>query len=264
MTRKGVIDMNKYITVLVAILLVCVISVGFTACNVTLEEMDGDASYVGTDKDRSVELVDDFFEETLKNPDFVVTCKDKNGVVQYTETVNGTSSYTLFKNGFKDYAFKKGDHFYVAKIRFSQNEANETVETHYYYCSDSTKPGYCADTQGSTMEDMYNSCFCLFMDKELGAGLIKELPEEGATFHCRHHINTINNYQTASLEFTYTTDQGTVTLTASSEGDKVTSMHLVTDAAAGDDSDSDLTWTFVYGAAAITLPDTDAWDREVA
>ena len=256
--------MKKYITVLTAVLLVCVIGVGFAACNVTLEEMDGDAYYAGTDKDRSVELVDDFFEETLKNPGFVVTCTDKDGVLLYTETVNGTSSYTLFKNGSKDYAFKKGDHFYVAKIRFSPNAENEPVETHYYYCSDSTKPGYCADTQGSTMEDMYNSCFCLFMDKELGAGLIRELPEEGATFHCMHHINTTANYHTASLELTYTTEQGTVTLTASSEGDKVTSMHLVIDATAGDDSDCDLTWTFVHGAADITLPDTDAWDREVA
>ena len=256
--------MNKYIKVFAAVLLVCVISVAFAACNVRLEEMDGDAYFAGTDKDRSVELVDDFFEETLKDPAFVVTCKDKDGVVQYTETVNGTSSYTLFKNGSKDYAFKKGDHYYVAKIRFSRNEANETVETHSYYCSDSTKPGYYADTPGSTMEDMYNSSFCLFMDKALGAGLVRELPEEDATFHCMHHINTTDNYHTASLEFTYTTDQGTVTLTGSSDGDKVTDVHLVIDAADGDDSDSDLTWTFVYGSAAITLPDTDAWDREVA
>ena len=256
--------MKKYLTVLAVVLLVCVISVAFAACKVKLEEMDGDAYFAGTDKARCVELVDDFFEETLKNPEFVVTCKDKDGVVQYTETVNGTSSYTLLKNGFKNYAFKKGEHFYVAKICYSQNAANETVETHYYYCSDSTKPGYCADAQGSTMEDRYNLSFCLFMDKELGAGLIKELPEEGATFHCMHHINTTDNYHTASLEFTYTTEQGTVTLTASSEGDKVTSMRLVIDAAAGDDSDVDLTWTFVYGSAVITLPDTDAWDREAA
>jgi len=256
--------MNKYITALTAVLLVCVISVAFAACNITLEEMDGDAYYAGTDKERCVELVDDFFEETLKNPDFVVTCKDKDGVVKYTETVNGTSSYTLFKSGFKDYAFKKGNHFYVAKIRFFRNEVNETVETHYYYCSDSTKPGYRADTQGSTMEDMYNSCFCLFLDKELGVGLMKELPEEDATFHCMHHINTISNYRTASLEFTYTTDQGTVTLTGTSEGDKVTGIHLVIDAVAGDDSDIDLTWKFVHGNAAITLPDTDAWDSENA
>ena len=256
--------MKKHLTVLAAVLLICVISVQFAACNVTLEEMDGDAYFAGTDKDRSVELLDDFFEETLKNPDFVVTCKDKEGVVQYTETVKGTSSYTLFKNGSKDYAFKKGDNFYVAKIRFSQNAANEAVETHYYYCSDSTKPGYRADTQDSTMEDVYNSCFCLFMDKELGAGLIKELPEEGATFHCMHHINTLSNYHTASLDFTYTTDEGTVTLTAASEGDKVTSIHLVIDAVLGDDSDVDLTWTFVHGNAAITLPDTDAWDKETA
>ena len=257
--------MKRVMTSLAAILLVCMVSIfALSACKITLGEMDGDEYFSGTDKARCVELMNDFFEETLKDPDFVVTCKDKDGVVQYTETVKGTSSYTLLKNGFKNYAFKKGDHFYVAKINYSQNSANETVEEHHYYCSDSTKLGYCADTAGCTMEDRYNACFCQFMNKELGAGLIKELPEEGATFHGMHHVNWVSNYPTAMYEFTYTTDQGTVTLTASSEGDKVTDIHLVIDAAAGDDSDSDLTWTFVHGGASVTPPDTDTWDRENA
>ena len=97
------------------------------------------------------------------------------------------------------------------------------------------------------------------MNKELGAGLIKELPEEDATFDGMHHIEWVSNYPTATFDFTYTTDQGTVTLTAASDGDKVTSVHLVIDAAAGD-----LTWTFVHGGASVTPPDTDAWDRETA
>ena len=252
--------MKRSMTALVAILLVCVVSVfALSACKITLGEMDGDEYFSGTDKARCVELMNVFFEETLKAPDFVVTCKDKDGVVQYTETVKGTSSYTLLKNGSEEYAFKKGEHFYVAKIRYSQNSANETVENHHYYCSDSTKPGYCADA-----EDRYNLCFCLFMNKELGAGLIKELPEEDATFDGMHHIEWVSNYPTATFDFTYTTDQGTVTLTAASDGDKVTSVHLVIDAAAGDDSDTDLTWTFVHGGASVTPPDTDAWDRETA
>ena len=254
--------MKRYMTALAVLLLVCVISVfAFTACNFKLGEMDGDEYFSGTDKERCVELVDDFFEETLKDPDFVVTCTNKDGVVQYTETVKGTSAYTLLKNGSKEYAFKKGGHFYVAMIHYSQNSANETVEEHHYYCSDSTKPGYYADTEGCTMEDRYNLCFCQFMNKELGVGLIKELPEEGATFQGMHHIEWVSNYPTATLDFTYTTDKGTVTLTASSDGDKVRSVHLVIDEAAGDDSDIDLTWTFVHGGASVTLPDTDAWDR---
>ena len=254
--------MKRSITIIAAVLLVCVASVlALTACKVTLEPMDGSEYYDATYKERCVELVSDFFEETLKDPDFVVTCKTKDGTLFYTETVKGTSSHTVYADGSETYAYLKGEHFYVANIRLSQNEANETVETHSYYCSDSTKPGYCADTASCTMEDRYNACFCRFMDKELGAGLIKELPEEGATFYGMHHVNWVSNYPTATYEFTYTTDQGTVTLTASSEGDKVSSIHLVIDAAAGDDSDVDLTWTFVHGGASVTPPDTDAWDR---
>ena len=251
-------------TSLAAILLVCMVSIfALSACKITLEEMDGDEYFSGTDKARCVELMNDFFEETLKDPDFVVTCKDKDGVVKYTETVKGTSSYTLFKNGWEDYAFKKGDHFYVANISYFKFPPDRTVESHGYYCSDSTKPGYRADTENWTMEDNYNADFCRFMDKGSGAGLIKELPEEGATFHGMHHVNWVSNYPTATYEFTYTTDQRTVTLTASSEGGKVSSIHLI-DAVAGDDSDIDLTWTFVHGGASVTPPDTDAWDRENA
>jgi len=251
--------MKRVMMALAAILLVCMVSIfALTACKITLGEMDGDEYFSGTDKARCVELMNDFFEETLKDPDFVVTCTNKDGVVQYTETVKGTSAYTLFKNGSKEYAFKKGGHFYVAMIHYSQNSANETVEDHHYYCSDSTKPGYCADTAGCTMEDRYNAYFYQFMDKN--AELIKKLPEEGATFHGMHHVNWVSNYPTATYEFTYATDQRTVRLTASSEGGKVSSIHLI-DAVTGDDSDIDLTWTFVHWIASVTPPDTDAWDR---
>lgn len=48
-----------------------------------------------------VSALDSFFEETLKEPDFVVTCKNKDGVVQFTETVKG-KGYTpiSMKNDF--------------------------------------------------------------------------------------------------------------------------------------------------------------------
>ena len=254
--------MKKLLTTLIVVLLICIVSVfALTACGIELEEMDGNEYYSTTEKVRSVELIDEFFEETLNSPDFVVTCKDKDGVVRYTETVNGTSSYTLYKDGSKTYAFKKGDHFYVAQIKQVKNEAGETVETHTYYCSDSTKPGYYAGTQGNTMADMYLSDYCRFMNKHDGTGVVKELSEEGATFNCMTHIERVSHYPTGSLDFSYTTDRSSVTLTASSEGDKVNSLHLVINETAEGGRAEDLTWTFVYGNAAITLPDVDAWDK---
>ena len=258
--------MKRSMMALAVVLLVCCVSAfALTACNVTLEPMDGSEYYDATNKARCAELIDEFFEETMKTPDFVVTCKDKDGVEQYTETVKGTSSYTLYKDGSKTYAFKKGNNFYVAQITLSQNGAGESVENHIYYCSDSTKGGYYAGTQESTMEDMYNSNYCRFMNKTLGVGVVKELPEEeGATFHALTHIERVSHIPTASYEFTYTTDKGTLTLTAASYEDKVNSVHLVIGATAENGSDSDLTWTFVHGGAAVDLPDTDAWDRENA
>ena len=260
--------MKKLMIALAAALLVCVMSVfTLTACNVELKPMDGSEHYDSTEKERCVELVDDFFEETLKAPDFVVTCKDKDGVTQYTETVKGTTSYTLFKDGSKTYAFKKGNYFYVAEIGFSKNGAGETVETHTYHCSDSTKPGYYAGTQGSTMEDMYKANYCRFMNASVGIGVVKGLAEEtDASFHCRTDVERVSYYPTASLDFTYTigTDTVIVALTAASEGDKVNSVRLVINEAAEGGHNSDLTWEFAHGNAAVTLPDTDAWDRENA
>lgn len=253
--------MKRFMTTLVAALLVCAMSIfALTACNVTLEEMDGSEYYDAPYKERCVELVSDFFEETLKDPDFVVTCKDKDGAVQYTETVKGTASCTLYQDGSMTYAFKKGEHFYVARITLSKNKVGEIIENHTYQCSDSTKPGYYAGTQERTMEDLYKSDYCRFMSKETGAGIVKELPEENAEFHGRVHIKRVSNYPTGTLDFTYTTEKGTLDLTASSEGDKVNSLRLVTSATTEGGYATDLTWTFVHGNASVTLPDTDAWD----
>lgn len=253
--------MKKFLTALAVVLLVCMASVfALTACEIKLEEMDGNEYYTATEKEHSVELIDAFFAETLESPDFVVTCRDKDGVVLYTETVKGTSSYTLYKDGSKTYAFKKGEHFYVAQI--TPNEGAAPLETHVYYCSDSTKPGYYAGAQGNTMADMYASDYCRFMSKYAGTGIIKDLSEEGATFHCTTHIERIDNYPTGSLEFAYIADKADIALTASSEGDKVNSLRLVISETAEGGHADDLTWTFVYGNASITLPDTDAWDGE--
>ena len=250
--------MKRSIMMLAAVLLVCVVSVlALPACKVTLEQMDGSEYYDATYKERCVEFVSDFFEETLKDPDFVVTCKTKYGTLFYTETVKGTSSHTLYADGSETYVFRKGEHFYVAEIRPSDNESEATCT---YYCSDSTKPGYYAGTPGNTMEDIYKNNYCRFMSKDDGAGIVGELKEEDAIFHGRVHIERVSNYPTGELEVTYIAENVFVTLTASSAGDKVNSVHFVRGESAEDEPTADLTWTFVYGGATIVLPDTDAWD----
>ncbi len=249
--------MNRSIRALAVVLLVSVLCVFvFAACNVKFEEMDGSEYYDSTEKAQSLQQIDDFFSETLKDPDFVVTCKDKAGETVYTETVKGTSSCTLYKDGSKTYAFKKGEHLYVAYVN---SEAGRGAGEDHYYCSDSTKSGYYAGTQGETMADKYNDNFCRFMNASNGIGLVRDLSEDGGAFHCLTHIERVSGFATATLTLTYTADR-TVTVTASSEEEKVQTVRL-TIAEPDDSLTTDLTWTFVYGGASVTFPDTDSWDK---
>ena len=254
MDRLGGIIMKKFLMTVAIVLFVCVASVFFlTACKINLEGMDGDEYFAAQEKSSSLELVNAFFEETLKDPDFVVTCKNKDGEVEYTETVKGTDSYTLDKDGTETYAFKKGEYFYWALVRPGQRD---------YYCSDSTKNGYRADSASFTMEDAYKSSYFPFMYGDHGVAILKGLPEENATFDCSIHNERISGFETGTLTLTYTSAEGTLNLTATSEESKVKSLCIAINAENSDSSE--YTWTFVYGGASVTVPDTDAWDRDAA
>ena len=257
----------KRTTALLLALVICFGSV-FALASCSLQEMldnaDYTEEYTADNKEGSVELIKSFFEETLKDPNVVITYKNKNGDVIATETVKGTSSYTLYDSGSEVYAFKKGEHFYVAMIDREPDDEGNIKERRYYYCSDSTKPGYYADSEFGTMESVYEGHYCTFMGKYNGANLISMLPEAGATFSCVSNGEKKDGVTTGSLTVDYTSGNGTLKLTADSKENLVQSLRMEindkTDAAAG----REMTWTFVYGSASITLPDTDAWDREAA
>ena len=89
-----------------------------------------------------------------------------------------------------------------------------------------------------------------------------DVPEENENFRCFSTIEWRNHVSSGSLKFTCTTEERTFTITASLDQDKVQILRvLIADADGG--SISDLTWTFVHGGASVTLPDVDAWDREL-
>ena len=246
--------MKKFLMTVAIVLFVCVASVFFlTACKIELQGMDGDEYFSSQEKDRSLELVNAFFEETLKDPDFVVTCKNKDGEVEYTETVKGTDSYTLDKDGTETYAFKKGEYFYWALVRPGQRD---------YYCSDSTKKGYYEGAVTGTMEDLYNYEHFPFMYGDHGIAILEGLPEEKATFDCSIHNQRISGFETGTMTLTYTSAEATISLTATSEESKVKSLRIAINAENSDSSE--YAWTFVYGGASVTLPDTDGWDRDTA
>ena len=247
--------MKKTRLFLTIVLLVCVASVfALSACDFELgHNMDGTDYGSSFEKDWSLELKSEFFEETLENPDFVVTCRNQSGEVRYTETVKGTSSYTLNKDGSEVYAFKKGSHFYVATVS-PQGERS-------YSCSDSSKKGYYADSENGTMEDLYKRNYCSFMNKENGISAADDVPEKDENFRCFSTIEWRENVSSGSLEFTCTAEDRTFAITASRDRDVVQTLCVVITGADGE-TVSDLTWTFAHGGASVTLPDTDAWDRE--
>jgi len=240
--------MRKFFATLVIVLIVCMASaIALTACKIELKDMDGEEYYTATEKERSVELVNEYFEEILKNPDFVVTCKDQEGNLQYTEKVKGTDSYILFKDGSEIYVFKKGNVSYVTMIQQTGDKV--------YYCSDSSKKSY-----NAAAEEMYKSYHCSFMNAVSGMGVVKGLSEEKSEFFCSMNVERISGFATSTLDFTYTADKINVTITADAEEKNVqTARVVITDAAGG--QSSDLTWSFAYSGATFTLPDVDSWDK---
>ena len=251
--------MKKHAITVIALLLCAFCVFLLTACHFELD-LDGDytENYEATNKEDSVTLINAFFEETLKDPDFVVTCKDKDGEVLYTETVKGTDSYTLGKDGSKVYAYKLGEEFYVATIHLVEDDDGNVHEQRYYYCSDSTKPGYYAGNEYGTMEQMYKGSYCSFMSKLNGVNFVDALPEDAGAFSCTSHGEKKDGVVTGSLEFSFTAGQNTVSITATSEQDKVKTLRIAVSGGI------DRTWTFVYGNASVTHPDTDEWDRQAA
>ena len=248
--------MKKMIKIVLA-LFICMASMTFlTSCKIDLDNADYTMDNNAKDKEGSVQLIEEFFEETIKEPNFVVTCKNKDGEVQFTETVKGTDDYILTKDGTKNYAFKKGEFFYIASISNQEDDEGNVSEYRYYYCSDKTKPGYYEDSEFGTMEDMYKGSYCTFMSKYNGVMIVELLPEDEGTYNCDSHAEKKDGNITGSLNFEYATSKGNIKINALSEDNKVTTINIVSS------DGSDLTWTFVYGNAKIDLPDTDEWDRE--
>lgn len=255
----------KKITALVLSLIFC-LTCAFALASCSLAEVieNGDYTeeYSYDDKDGCVELINSFFEETLKAPDFVVTNKNGDGKVVSTENVKGTSSHLEYGDNYDLYAFKKGEFYYVVVVTMEENDEGELEEHDYYYCSDSSKLGYYEDSESGTMEEIYNGDYCYFMSKYNGVGIASVLPEEDSTFHCVSKGEKKNGVTTGSLEFVYTTTGGTLKITADSKENLVQSFRITTSDTTDPDASRELTWTFVYGGASVTPPDTDEWDRE--
>ena len=261
--------MKKTMMTMAIVFLVCVASIfALAACN--FDNLNYTEDYDSSDKEGSVELVNNFFAETLKDPDFVVTCKNKDGEVQFTENVKGTSSYSLSNDGSKLYAYKVGDFFYVANESQQVNDEGETETYHNYFCSDNTKQGFFHEYESTingekktvTMKDIYDGYYCQFKSALYGGiGILEYLTEKDGTFDCKSHAERTDGVTTGSLTLTYTTTSGTITIMITSENNLVKSYRVVTTGSNPTDN-TEYTMTFEYGNASVTPPDTDKWDLE--
>ncbi|MBO4429693.1 MAG: hypothetical protein J5832_07030 [Clostridia bacterium] len=202
----------------------------------------------------SVELVNGFFEETLKDPNLVVTYKSGNDVL-YTENVKGTDGYYVSKDGTKVYSFKKGDFYYQAVD--GKTEVDDVVVVNrYYYTTDSSSAHYDEDAK-----TYYDNNYCFFMGDIRFLSLI---PEDGGTFTASNKGEEKNGESSAALTFDYSNGESSMKITAKAENNLVKSVSIVTHYTVNPQVDRNITMTFTYGNASVEYPDTDAWDREAA
>lgn len=246
--------MKKTMMTLAIVLLVCVASVfALTSCNFDNITIEGDGNWEITadNKADSIEVVNGFFEDTLKDPNVVVTIK-RDGKVVCTENVKGADSSYLTNNGMKVYAYKKGATYYYAY------ESVNGEETSRYHCD------------GEEAKTYYDDNYCFFMTY---VKAIAELPEEGATFTAsnvgKDHDSISKDEQkttsTADLTFNYTGKDGsTAKITATAKDNLVQTVSIESKSADESEGTFSLTMTFAYGSAVVTLPDTDAWNEEDA
>lgn len=246
--------MKKTLTTFAIVLLVCVASIfAFTACgldNITIEG-DGNWEITADNKAHSIEVVNGFFEDTLKDPNVVVTVK-RDGKVVFTENVKGTDSSYVTDTGVKVYAYKKGDAYYYAY----ESVNGEDVSRYHQ--------------EGEEAKTYYDQNYCFFMTY---IKAIAEAPEEGATFTASNvgedHDSISKDEQkttsTADLTFNYTgADGSTAKITAKAKDDLVQTATFESKSADESEGTFSITMTFAYGSAVVTLPDTDAWNREDA
>ena len=229
--------MKKTLIILSIVLLVCVASVfAFTACNFTFES-EGTADFTADSKADCLDLIDSLFEETLNNPNVVVTVKS-GSTVYLTENIVGANDHLQYSNGSESFAVKDGDKYLVVV----------PGENHYAYED----------------KDSYDSVYCTFLSFVTGA--IKNtddtygpvMSDQNGTFSGTKHIEEKNGKTNATLTCTYTANEGgrTYTINATEKDGLVQKIDL--SATQGEDTQT-RTITFAYGSAVVNVPDYQSW-----
>lgn len=221
----------KRTTLILLALLVCLTSV-FTlaSCGIGDIEITENTEISADNKADSLELVNDFFEKTLKTENFVVTAKIDDEVI-WVNTVEGDKSFLDYKASETEmYAFKQGEEFITAVA---------SEDSQYYM----------------TGEEMYRSYYCYFMSY---VKLMEQFPEEGVDFKCVSKEEVKNSESTATLTFDLTTEGGNIQLTATAKNGLTESVtYFYNDLTEG--QQRTVAMTFAYAPTTVTVPDITGW-----
>lgn len=230
--------MKKKVLALISVVVCLAALFAFSACsiNIDLNNLDGEekSELTADNKEDSMTLINRFFEETLKDPNVVITTK-LNGDLVSIETIEGKNNFVDYKaTNVKFYGFVKDGEYY---------SATDGEGTQYY-------------TKDKVMYDLY---YCYFMSN---IRVLEMLTEESGTFACelKYESKTESGVKnsTGSLAFTFTAESGTIKVTGTAKDDLVRSITFeVNDTEAG--TTKNTVMTFEYGSASVTIPDISDW-----
>ena len=222
----------KNVKTLLAVVPALVMALALCACGaVTSGEETWE--YTADNKESTAQLVTDFFEKTFADTNQIVTTVS-DGKTMSVETIDGTADYITYSTtDAETYSFIQNDE-YIYALTGDDVQYYMVGETYYDY-------GY--RTYRNTID-----LFDLITD------------DEGATYSCEVKGSAKDGNSTATL--TYTIDvgeEGSLQVTATAKNDLV---ETVTISRTGGGETVNSTMTFVYGSAAVTVPDVSDWYRQ--
>ena len=184
------------------------------------------------DKDEVTELFDKFTEGTYKNTNQIVTAKS-GGEEIFTETIDGDKDFISYKNGSQTYSFVDGDDKVYAMV--DEGSGIYWVdETYYNY-------GYFA----------YKTYIELFKNLT---------DEEGVTFDCKVSGESKGDEKTETITLDVKNgDEGSMTVNATAKNGLIEKYSI---SIIEEDSTRDMEFTFAYGSASVTIPDTSEWSEQ--
>ena len=212
-------------------LLVCLTNVlALASCGLDDIEITENTEISADNKADSLELVNDFFEKTLKTENFVVTAKSDDEVI-WVNTVEGDKSFLDYKASETEmYAFKQGEEFITAVA---------SEDSQYYM----------------TGEEMYRSYYCYFMSN---FKMLELIPEESADFQCIVKEEVKGSESTSTLTLDVTAAGGTIQITATAKNGLVESLTFsVNELETGEQRT--VAMTFAYVPTTVTVPDITDW-----